>query len=51
MADFHRWYFGQINRRRAIELLSAENNVVGSFLVRDSDQVRRLVTKLSPLLA
>ena len=34
-----RWYFGAINRRRANELLAAENNVAGSFLVRDSDQV------------
>ena len=35
-----RWYFGDINRRRAIELLQVENNIVGSFLVRDSDQVK-----------
>jgi len=34
-----RWYFGAINRRKAVDLLQAENNVAGSFLVRDSDQV------------
>jgi hypothetical protein len=44
-----RWYFGGITRRRAVELLSASNNIAGSFLIRDSDQVATAINHFDSL--